>query len=294
MWKTFERLTVFEGSLNSASAIGVDAAGNVVLCKGADGSPFFLVRVGSRVSRSAFRLRYVTFQFDLVYEMNVTGSKITDTCVKIGCDDGTLFRHKVFVESISAVVSGYLGSEPLVLIDALIDLFSRPRNSHATSLTGLWGELLFMLSFENCDQAVLAWHSEPNQIRDFVFPEKAVEVKTTTSGERKHYFSLSQLTSACSGDSLCSIMIEQTDSGMSLMDLAILIDKKCTSDIRPIFWSKFLPIADDLLPGYDDCRFEIERAFKSIRFFELGSLNRPVIVHGGQGSINDVTFCLTL
>jgi hypothetical protein len=294
MWKEFEHLSVFEGALNSASAIGADQSGRVALCKAADSSPFFLVRVGSSISRPSFRLRYVTFQFDMVYEMDVGGSKSTDICVRIACDDKNVFRHKVFVEAISAVVSECSGSEPLVLIDALIELFSRPKSSRSMSLTGLWGELLFILSHANCDEAVLAWHSEPNQLRDFVFLERSVEVKTTASGERKHYFSLPQVTTARDGDLLCSIMVEATDSGMSLMDLATLVADKCAGHSRPFFWSKFMPIADDLLPDYEDCRFELERALKSIQFFELLKLNHPVITGSGIGSVRDVSFSLSL
>ena len=294
MWKEFEHLAVFQGALNSASAIGADQSGRVTLCKAADGSPFFLVRVGSSVSRSSFRLRYVTFQFDVVYEMNIGGPKSTDICVKIECEDKNILRQKLFVEAICAVVSECSGSEPLDLIDALIELFSRPESTRAKSLTGLWGELLFILSCESCDEAVLAWHSKPNQLRDFVFLERSVEVKTTASSERKHYFSLPQVTSAHDGDLLCSIMVEATGSGMSLMDLATLVVERCSDECRPIFWSKFMPIADDLLPDYGDYRFELERALKSIQNFELIKLSHPVIHDSGQGAVHDVSFSLIL
>jgi hypothetical protein len=280
--------------MNSASAISVDSVGNVVLCKAVDGSPFFLVRVGSSISRSAFRLRYVTFQFNVVYKINVVGHEITDTCSKIECNDKSVLRQRLFVESISSVVSECSGIEPLALIDALVELFSRSQTVSPKSLIGVWGELLFILSCSDCDNAVMAWHSEPNQIRDFVFLENAVEVKTTSSGERKHFFSLSQITSAQDGDLLCSIMVEETDSGRSIMELAMLIDEKCGSEGRAVFWSKFILIADELPSDYEDTRFEMARALTSMRFFELLGLNHPVMTSSGKGRIHDVTFSLTL
>jgi hypothetical protein len=294
MWKEFEKLPVFEGTLNSASALKVDSDGIVVLCKDGNGGPFYLVRVGPDNSRPSFRLRYVTFIFDVVFEMNISDSVVTDTCVKVSCDDEDIFRRKVFVESISAVVSQCVEIEPMALIDVLVQLFSRAPGDATRSELGLWGELLFIYSRENSDEAVLAWHSDPNQLRDFVFREHAVEVKTTSAGQRVHHFSLPQIATAHAGDLLCSVMVESTDSGHSVSDLATMIDTKCTVNTKAAFWSKFLLTVDKIHETKFTQRFSVERALHSIRFYELAELSRPDIGELKIGRMEDVKFSLVL
>jgi len=89
-------------------------------------------------------------------------------------------------------------------------------------------------------------------------------------------------------------MVESTDKAIGLLDLASMVAEGCGSETKKILWSKFLLIADGLLLGEEGVRYELDRALKSIRFFELAELCRPEISPNGRGTVSEVEFTLTL
>jgi hypothetical protein len=129
-----------------------------------------------------------------------------------------------FLTLIDAVV---LGPERPVDADGVIDrlgwlvnLFSGLTLPSTRSVVGLWGELFVILNSRDPAKSVLAWHTDPNELYDFVDGNQTIEVKTTTSRTRCHHFRLEQLqSSASSRGFVVSVMVQPAAEGFSIRDL---------------------------------------------------------------------------
>jgi hypothetical protein len=293
-WARFCALDVASEKVSTFPSIAVDSGGRCFLCKGSDGGPFFLVRTSRLSDRPAFKLKHIRITFDAKYAVDTPEFSGDDVFVRFDCEESNENLRRIFVYSVSAVLTSNPDKAPLDLVSHLVELFRQKSASGSSSVVGLWGELLFMLSLSDIESAVLAWHAEPTQLRDFVFTGRAVEVKTSSSSRRSHFFRLPQVSTAAACDLLCSIMVERTDLGENLFRLIERIESRCSEGIRMKFWEKLLPI----LEGFDACdqdvSFDYVRALDSIRFYKLAELSKPTVDNSGLGKVQDLSFELLI
>lgn len=294
LWeKLLQLASSADGNLTFPS-ISIDPNGRTFLCKGLNGAPFFLIRISRSTERPTFKLKHVLVSFDTRYLVDTPQFAGNDIFVRISCEDRSEELRKIFVYSVSAVLKSQSSRDPLELVNFLVELFRQRSVGHTKSLIGLWGELLYISASKDIGSAILAWHSVPNQLRDFVYRDLAIEVKTTTASERLHNFRLEQVSAAGENDLLCSILLERSDLGESVFELAQRIDTRCPDEVRAIFWEKLLPEIENFDNSLEDVRFNYQNARESIRFFRLRRLARPVIESTGDGEIKRINFELLI
>lgn len=78
-------------------------------------------------------------------------------------------------------------------VENLITIFSALSNPPKKKIQGLWSELLVIEQSSHPETLINAWHSSPTAKYDFTMGRDKVEVKSTSSEERIHKFSLDQL-----------------------------------------------------------------------------------------------------
>ena len=294
IWEKFVQLiSSTEGNVTFPS-ISIDPNGRTFLCKELNGAPFFLIRISRSTERPTFKLKHVLVSFDTRYLVDTPQFAGNDIFVRISCEDHSEDLRRIFVHSVSAVLKSESSRDPLELVNFLVELFRQRSAGHAKSLIGLWGELLYISASRDIGSAVLAWHAVPNQLRDFVYRDFAIEVKTTTSSERLHNFRLEQISAAGENDLLCSILVERSDLGESVLELAERIDALCSDEVRAKFWEKLLPEIENFDNNPEDIRFNYLNARESIRFYRLRGLARPVRDSIGDGEIKRINFELLI
>lgn len=138
--------------------------------------------------------------------------------------------QEMFVQVIQWLLprSGSMSVEALRrLVDSLVRLFSTPEGVTRTTALGLWGEL-WLISRSPVPEAVArAWHSTPQSRWDFAAPGIRMEVKTTT-GARRHHFSLEQLAPPPGSRLLvASIVTAELPGGPSIADLLSTVVETC-------------------------------------------------------------------
>lgn len=78
-------------------------------------------------------------------------------------------------------------------VENLITIFSALSNPPKKKIQGLWSELLVIEQSSHPETLINAWHNSPTAKYDFTMGRDKIEVKSTSSEDRVHKFSLDQL-----------------------------------------------------------------------------------------------------
>ncbi len=120
-----------------------------------------------------------------------------------------------------------------VEVERLVTIFSASTSAPRKKIQGLWGELLVIERCKNPDVMISAWHSAVSSKYDFTLGQDKIEVKSTSSEERIHRFSLDQLNPSPNSRLLIASMIVresgQCHDGLSVKDLYDRICNRVTS-----------------------------------------------------------------
>jgi len=176
------------------------------------------------------------------------------------------------------------------LTQNLIKLFEKISNKKNIDLLGFWGELFTIKYLRQKELLIEGWHPETIDTFDFLIKNSALEIKTSTSNERKHHFSFEQLNPNNKNIIVGSILIRKSRSGYSLLDLKnkILeeIDKKNLKDkVQEIY---------DIMTGsktqedLEEVRYSCEYAKDNIMFYD--SQNVPRIKETPMYGVNNIKF----
>ena len=115
-------------------------------------------------------------------------------------------------------------------VERLVTIFSALTSTPRKKLQGLWAELLVIERSKNCEMLINAWHSSATSKYDFTLGQDKIEVKSTSSEERIHKFSLDQLNPSSNSRLLIASMTVR-ESGRCAQGLSVrnLYDRICES-----------------------------------------------------------------
>ena len=147
----------------------------------------------------------------------------------------TLDIKKIDIATIDAATAIFLGiidlqmrfkkcGEAIWQMKSLFEseLKYKPSNE---AVTGLIGELIFILNSKNKEQAVKCWHSLVDDTYDFSSESLRLDVKATKSGVRHHYFSSTQIPPTTGKKVLiASVLVHTVEMGTTLNEL---VNKVC-------------------------------------------------------------------
>lgn len=177
-------------------------------------------------------------------------------------------------------------------LETLIELFQAMANPPKTSIQGLWGELLIMVSAH--DPALLAesWHVTAADHHDFAREQQRVEVKTAGGRHRRHRFSLDQLDVPEGTELLVvSVQLETSAAGSTVRDLTTQLCDRLGREAR---MGILAGVADALGANWelaDRHRYDVGAAARSIRYYDHRDVPRPADVPDG---VTDVRFTADL
>lgn len=153
-------------------------------------------------------------------------------------------------------------------------LFEKLNGPPRNSVSGLFGELLFILECGVASDAVRAWHQNKYANIDFTFKYNSYEVKTSESDNRIHYISRNQLQVVpIENLYIVSILVEETNNGESVIDIMnllndLLLDAELKDKLR-------VQIIETIGSDFDllnEIKFDLEKAQNSVRFYNSANL----------------------
>jgi hypothetical protein len=157
-------------------------------------------------------------------------------------------------------------------LDSIKKLFSKLLNKTSKTELGLWGELFLIYISKDHEYLIDSWHKNSNNTFDFNDGIDKVEVKTTIQSERKHNFSLHQLSSSVSDEVfICSIMTTEIDLGSSIIQLVEMISDKISMIYRLKLNEKMIEVAGKNIEEFNN-KYDISTAKKSLKIYNSNKI----------------------
>ncbi|HCF99785.1 MAG TPA: hypothetical protein DEV93_04495 [Chloroflexi bacterium] len=217
-----------DGDATRYSAVPVPHAQGWHVARDSRGAPAILVALENNapVSRAVpVRLRHFAVQHDVpctIQSPHGATKRGRFTILSCLADDPDLYQY--FLHVLSAVIAALGPSPSRAGLDAalghLITLFHALTQPRQETTRGLWAELLCIAQSPDPVTVVGAWHEAFNDRYDFNAGGLRVEVKSAAGRQRRHEFSLEQLTPP-KGTTLAiaSLLIESSGGGTSIGEL---------------------------------------------------------------------------
>lgn len=208
-----------------------------------DGYPkFFLVTSDNACMMHNLNAELLTVEYSMlcnIVEKDVQIDNQRFTIITLRSDNEQL--QEMFVDVFLMMLST-MPKQPSNLliaskIESLLSIFSKLKRKPVHKLQGLWAELLVIEQSKDPVTIAKAWHSQPESKYDFTMGRDKLEVKSTSSENRIHRFSLDQLNPSDSSRLLvCSTIVRESakdEKGLSVYDIYDRISMKISdSEIR--------------------------------------------------------------
>lgn len=208
-----------------------------------DGFPkFFLVTCDNTSMMHNLNAELLSVEYNMpcnIVEKDVQIDNQRFTIITLRSDNEQL--QKMFVDVFMMMLSMMPQKPSNILIaskiESLLSIFSKLKRKPVHKLQGLWAELLVIERSKDSLTIARAWHSQPESKYDFTMGRDKVEVKSTSSENRIHRFSLDQLNPSDSSRLLvCSTIVRESakdENGLSVYDLYDSISMKISdSEVR--------------------------------------------------------------
>lgn len=242
------------------------------------------------------KLEHLTIQYDVNCRiLHVDGSIEEERFTVVRCTSTDKALHTYFLRCIATIVIS-LGMTPsrqkvALAIKNLVALFRTMSEKPRKSVQGLWAELFLIARGYDTAAMVAAWHVTPEDRYDFNFGNQRIEVKSTSTRVRQHYFSLEQLCPPPDTTLLiASLFVEYAGAGTSTIELAEQIRMRLDNNPDLLFrmdWIISLTLGENWRDALED-RFDLELAEDSLTFYE--ATNIPMVSRNLPPGVSDVHF----
>ena len=164
-------------------------------------------------------------------------------------------------------------------IEGLLAIFASLRRKPIHKIQGLWAELLVIERSQNPEIVAKAWHGSPASKYDFTMGVDKVEVKSTSSEERIHKFSLDQLNPNKSSRLLiASVIVRESakdDNGLSVDNLYKKICQRISDiDVRMHIYTVITNTLGDEYEKANTVYFDYSAAKDSLSYYDYQDIPR--------------------
>lgn len=243
---------------------------------------------------ASFKGKHLEVYFDKKVELTDDNGYMTSRFTVLKLVNNSKNAQWYFIKICSLLLDN-LGEIPEISdvekeVKSLKDIFSNLNKKPLKDEIGLWGELFVISIQENIELAVKAWHvSNTNRI-DFNDGKTKLEVKTTTSNVRKHNFKLNQLRTHFKENVLIgSVITEEIDNGISVMDLINKIENKLDANLSYLFNLKLSDCLGEDFFSLDFKFFDFNFAFSNFLLFRAQDIP-SIEIEYVPNDVTDVQF----
>ena len=164
-------------------------------------------------------------------------------------------------------------------VERLVIIFSASTSAPRKKIQGLWAELLVIEHSKEPNILINAWHSSASSKYDFTLGKDKIEVKSTSSEERIHRFSLDQLNPSPSSRLLiASMMVRESgkcDQGLSIKDLYDKICKRLTNTEDKIrLYTIIAQTLGNSINKIDSVHFDYVSALETLAYYDYKLIPR--------------------
>jgi hypothetical protein len=269
------------------------------IAKNSDGCAVVLVHTRDDAPGTSipFRTEYLHVSSALPYRIRYQSRDPREevftaiTCLSL---DPAFIRYflGIVANLLDSLGSSPTANEVAAVVQTIVQLFRALTLPPSTSLQGLWAEL-FLIS-RSRDKAVVAraWHATPDERYDFVRALDRVDVKSSGRRERRHHFSLEQVSPAPAAHFwIASLFVERAGGGTSL---EAVLNEACNGLAPEEAATIRRRAAESLGLGFANAlevSFDASLAEASVRYYASDAIPRPT---GLPVEITDVRYVADL
>lgn len=252
-----------------------------VLARDHEGRPAFFVRHGysGQGQNQTYKLEGISAILHYEAIVTIDCHIVSGVFALIRCtsDDDVVRRY--FLELCDAL-SRLVGPNPKAAqvdesINTFVRMFALRRAPSKRPMIGLLGELLFIDQHADSAACVKAWHVSANDSIDFVFPTRALEVKSTATSRRFHILTYDQA-SGLPGRQLLfmSVQVMPVAHGMSGRQLLQRVVAQCGADLAAAMrvWEVATETLGFEIQSFLDLVFAYEASVESMQFFDATTI----------------------
>lgn len=144
------------------------------------------------------------------------------------------------------------------------------------AITGLIGELVFILNSKDKVKAIKCWHSSVDDTYDFSSESVKLDVKATRSGIRHHYFSSNQIHPSTNKKILiASVIVDSVEMGTTLDQLVNKVNEDLSSDLADKVNSVVLKQIGTHPGMVQNPQIDLDNTLKSINIYDSQDIPCP-------------------
>lgn len=267
--------------------------------RSAAGQPALLVRTASSEPAMPLRLAGISAFFGVPCSISEEGVESTEDLSIVECLSTDAEQVAYFAACMDMLLSA-LGPQPTIAslaaaVDRLVAMFQALASAPRREVTGVIGELCFILAAAEPGAAVRAWHADPLERYDFTANSIRVEVKATSGASRIHALSADQ---ACppAGISaiLASTLVRPAGGGTTVGELVQRISRRLGRDHQAIFTlqEQLVRLLGSTLQNALGYTFDLEQALESLLIFDMNEV--PALRPPFPPEVSDVRFRVNL
>ena len=176
-------------------------------------------------------------------------------------------------------------------VEHLVDLFQKLGEPSSMSAQGLFAELFIISVSTDPEISVAAWHDEHDERFDFAIGKVRLEVKSTASGRRVHYFTHMQcVPPEGTLGILASLFVQSSGGGTSLLDIIRDIETRLATNeaLTRKLHTNVAQALGDTMPRLLNQKFDVELAKSSLRIFDLNEI--PAVRGSLPPEVSEIRF----
>jgi len=245
-----------------------------------DGLPCLLLSSHETLAKAPVRLTGIEVQFALPCRIKMPDSlEMVETFTVVLCTSQELVIQDYFAHICEMIVQ-IVGPHPTIqhvinIVSRLIELFQRLSRPSLRPVSGLFGELFVAHVSASPADTVRAWRSTVDERFDFSANDIRLEVKSNSTRQRTHFFSLEQCNPPHGTIGiLISLFVETIGGGLSLLELIERLERQLANDVDLILKLQET-VADGLGASVNTAlsmRFDEYLARTSLQVYELNSI----------------------
>jgi hypothetical protein len=244
-----------------------------------EGFPKFFVSTNNSISSTQNIIReMLSVEYNLpcfIVENGDVKQKDCFSVITLRTNDVSLQAYfiEIFLMMLQKISKEPSRRELSIEVENLITIFSTLTKPPRQKLQGLWAELLIIERSLHPETLINAWHNSPAAKYDFTLGRDKIEVKSTSSEERVHHFSLDQLNPSPNSRLLIASLIVresgQGSGGLSVRDLYERICRRVTAiSARLQLYTIMAETIGSDLAKLDNTFFDYTEASDTLSFYD--------------------------
>jgi hypothetical protein len=285
----YDMLSIPENNTKVFNAIPIPEYPEFRIAINFEGNAVLLLSVTKRIkdiSLKNFRLKYLQLEHNIECKISENGTSRLQTFTVITFRSVERNLQEYFLRIAETLVKA-IGINPTQqqVVDSLkrfIEVFKVLTDAPTNTVNGLWAELFLIDNATNPQTLLEYWHSIPEEKFDFNAGTERIEVKSSSTFERKHIFSSGQLNPPADAQVLiASVFVKQNNSGLNIQQLTESISDKVTNnyELTEKLNSIVCKTLGNSLEHSIGIKYDYEIAKQSLRFYKHQDISKIEAIH---------------